>query len=69
MMFKLYVKLFAMQVTKQLNMTYRSLFISGMCAGVAIKPLTQIDNVILEAIEKGLVDLILIMSVEPGFGG
>jgi ribulose-phosphate 3-epimerase len=40
-----------------------------MKAGIAIKPLTNISEPLFQLIDKKLVDLILIMTVEPGFGG
>lgn len=40
----------------------------GMTVGVAIRPRTQVDDVKF-LIEQGLIDLLLVMTVEPGFGG
>ena len=40
--------------------------IAGMKAGISIKPNTKVDS-IYEFLDK--IDLVLIMSVEPGFGG
>ena len=40
-----------------------------MKAGIAIKPHTEITESLLTLIDKKLVDLVLIMTVEPGFGG
>jgi len=41
---------------------------SGMRAGIAIKPATPADS-LFPYVDAGLVDLALIMTVEPGFGG
>eukprot|EP01054_Gregarina_sp_Poly1_P010691 Gregarina_sp_Poly_1__10690@NODE_80_length_15637_cov_125_963134_g68_i0_p10_GENE_NODE_80_length_15637_cov_125_963134_g68_i0NODE_80_length_15637_cov_125_963134_g68_i0_p10_ORF_typecomplete_len229_score43_77Ribul_P_3_epim/PF00834_19/1_9e81His_biosynth/PF00977_21/7_8His_biosynth/PF00977_21/0_017QRPTase_C/PF01729_19/3_2e02QRPTase_C/PF01729_19/0_0029BKACE/PF05853_12/0_001Trp_syntA/PF00290_20/0_0062Ala_racemase_N/PF01168_20/0_074ThiG/PF05690_14/8_1e03ThiG/PF05690_14/0_025Aldolase/PF01081_19/4_6e03Aldolas len=41
---------------------------NGMKASVAVKPNTSIDAVI-SLLDDGLVDNVLIMTVEPGFGG
>merc|ERR1711879_29274 len=41
---------------------------AGMGVGVAVKPGTSIDAT-CELVKQGLVDMVLIMSVEPGFGG
>lgn len=40
----------------------------GMRAGVAVKPGTSLDEV-LPLCDAGLVDMVLVMTVEPGFGG
>jgi ribulose-phosphate 3-epimerase len=40
-----------------------------MRVGVAIKPKTLVDHTVLKYIDEGVIDMILIMSVEPGFGG
>ena len=39
-----------------------------MEVGVAIKPGTSAESV-CAFVEKGLVDMVLVMTVEPGFGG
>ena len=41
----------------------------GMRSGVAIRPSTEIPQRMLDGIRNGLVDLALVMTVEPGFGG
>ena len=41
---------------------------SGMRVGVGLKPGTSVDTV-LEWVDQDLVDMVLIMTVEPGFGG
>ncbi len=40
-----------------------------MRVGVAVKPKTVIDHTITRFLDQGLIDMILVMSVEPGFGG
>lgn len=40
----------------------------GCKAGITVNPPTPVDS-ILQTLEKGLVDEVLIMSVNPGFGG
>lgn len=39
-----------------------------MYAGIAIKPATP-SEAVLQFVDAGLVDMVLIMTVEPGFGG
>lgn len=41
---------------------------SGMKVGIGLKPGTAVD-VVMEWVDQGLVDMALIMTVEPGFGG
>ena len=41
---------------------------ANMRVGVAVKPKTDLTRVI-PLLEKGLVDMVLVMTVEPGFGG
>ena len=40
-----------------------------MEVGLSVKPKTEIDRVIEGLIEEKLVDKVLVMTVEPGFGG
>ena len=37
--------------------------------GVSIKPGTQVEEKLKKLIEDKLVDMVLVMTVEPGFGG
>jgi len=41
----------------------------NMKVGMAIKPKTQLDAKIYELLDKNLIDMFLVMTVEPGFGG
>eukprot|EP01079_Euglenida_sp_SAG-EU17-18_P002492 gene2492-3244_t len=41
---------------------------AGMNVGVGVKPDTELRRV-LPLVEEGLVDMVLVMTVEPGFGG
>ena len=41
----------------------------NMKAGLAIKPKTLLDHTILGLLDKNILDMVLIMTVEPGFGG
>ena len=41
----------------------------NMRVGIAIKPKTEIPDMMINVVEKGIVDLVLFMTVEPGFGG
>lgn len=40
-----------------------------MQVGLAIKPKTPIDSTIEKLLEEKKVDKVLVMTVEPGFGG
>lgn len=51
--------------TRELCLTIKQY---GMQCGIALKPGTAIEGV-YEFVDAGLVDLVLIMMVEPGFGG
>ena len=42
---------------------------NGMKVGMALKPKTPIDDTILGLLNKDLIDMFLVMTVEPGFGG
>ena len=46
----------------------RSIREAGMRAGVGLKPGTKVQ-VVEELVEKDVADMVLIMTVEPGFGG
>ncbi|CCW63154.1 unnamed protein product [Phytomonas sp. EM1] len=47
----------------------RGIRAAGMQVGIAIKPATQVDGALTAVLEAGLVDMVLVMTVEPGFGG
>ena len=40
-----------------------------MKVGLALKPKTEIDKEIEKLIDESLLDMVLVMTVEPGFGG
>ena len=40
-----------------------------MRVGLAVKPKTVIDHTITRFLDQNMIDMILVMSVEPGFGG
>jgi len=42
---------------------------AGMQVGVALKPGTMVDDTVFSLVDGGYVDMILVMTVEPGFGG
>ncbi|CAG9319381.1 unnamed protein product [Blepharisma stoltei] len=41
----------------------------GMKTGIALKPGTQLSEMLYDGIRRGLIDMVLIMTVEPGFSG
>ena len=41
---------------------------AGMRVGVSVKPKTDVSTV-YELVDQGAIDMVLIMTVEPGFGG
>ncbi|EPY33744.1 ribulose-5-phosphate 3-epimerase [Strigomonas culicis] len=47
----------------------RAVRAAGMQVGVALKPGTEVTPLLLQLLDDGLVDMVLIMTVEPGFGG
>jgi ribulose-phosphate 3-epimerase len=42
---------------------------NGMKAGIVLKPNTPLDSKTMNLFERNLLDMLLIMTVEPGFGG
>lgn len=42
---------------------------AGLRTGVALKPATTVPQSLRLAVQESLVDMVLIMTVEPGFGG
>jgi ribulose-phosphate 3-epimerase len=58
---------FHIEATKDPLGLIKQIHAAGMQAGVAIKPGTSTDSVIGAVAEQ--VDMILVMTVEPGFGG
>lgn len=57
---------FHIEATKQVEQTANAIRQCGKKVGLSIKPDTPVEDLIPY---KGLFDMILIMSVEPGFGG
>lgn len=57
---------FHLEATNQVEKTIRLIKACGKKVGISIKPSTSLDR--LEPY-RGMFDLLLIMSVEPGFGG
>jgi len=59
---------FHIEATESPGSLCRNIRESGMKVGVGVKPGTKVDTV-LEWVDQDLVDMVLIMTVEPGFGG
>jgi len=59
---------FHIEATEKPGELCRSIREAGMKVGVGVKPGTNVETV-LEWTDQGLVDMVLIMTVEPGFGG
>ena len=59
---------FHIEATENPGSLCRNIRESGMKVGVGVKPGTKVDTV-LEWVDQDLVDMVLIMTVEPGFGG
>ncbi|KAL0074553.1 Ribulose-phosphate 3-epimerase-like protein [Phycomyces blakesleeanus] len=58
---------FHIEATEDPLAVIRAIHAAGMQAGVAVKPKTPVEAVMGQIAEE--VDMILIMTVEPGFGG
>ena len=54
---------------KSIEALCKSIRDKGIRVGVSIKPGTQVEEKLKKLIEDKLVDMVLVMTVEPGFGG
>ena len=59
---------FHIEATEAPGKLCRQIREAGMRVGVGIKPGTKVD-VVMEWVDQGVVDMVLVMTVEPGFGG
>jgi len=59
---------FHIEASKEPGALCRQIKEAGMKVGVGLKPGTKVD-VVTEWVDQGLVDMVLVMTVEPGFGG
>jgi len=59
---------FHLEATKDPGSLCRMIKEAGMKVGIGLKPGTDVKSV-LEWTDQGLADMVLIMTVEPGFGG
>jgi len=59
---------FHIESTQQPGPLCRQIKEAGMLVGIGLKPGTGVDTVV-EWCDEGLVDMVLVMTVEPGFGG
>jgi ribulose-phosphate 3-epimerase len=61
---------FHVEATEKPRELCKQIMDAGMVAGVSLKPGTKVDDTeVIQLAKDGLIDLILIMTVEPGFGG
>ena len=56
------------EASKEPGVLCRQVKEAGMKVGIGLKPGTKVD-VVTEWVDQGLVDMVLVMTVEPGFGG
>eukprot|EP00008_Paramoeba_atlantica_P006237 CAMPEP_0201491314 /NCGR_PEP_ID=MMETSP0151_2-20130828/29334_1 /ASSEMBLY_ACC=CAM_ASM_000257 /TAXON_ID=200890 /ORGANISM="Paramoeba atlantica, Strain 621/1 / CCAP 1560/9" /LENGTH=216 /DNA_ID=CAMNT_0047877609 /DNA_START=122 /DNA_END=772 /DNA_ORIENTATION=- len=59
---------FHIEATKEPVNLIRAIKSSGMKSGISVKPKTSVD-ILFPILDEEMVDLVLIMTVEPGFGG
>lgn len=59
---------FHIEAAKEPGVLCRQVKEAGMKVGIGLKPGTKVDMV-TEWVDKDLVDMVLVMTVEPGFGG
>jgi len=59
---------FHIEAAKEPGVLCRKVREAGMKVGIGLKPGTKVD-VVTEWVDQGLVDMVLVMTVEPGFGG
>jgi len=59
---------FHIEAAKEPGVLCRKVKEAGMKVGIGLKPGTKVD-VVTEWVDQGLVDMVLVMTVEPGFGG
>eukprot|EP00092_Neocalanus_flemingeri_P029058 GFUD01031545.1.p1 GENE.GFUD01031545.1~~GFUD01031545.1.p1 ORF type:complete len:227 (+),score=73.60 GFUD01031545.1:34-714(+) len=59
---------FHIEATEEPGVLCRKIKEAGMKVGVGVKPGTKVETVV-EWCDQGLVDMVLVMTVEPGFGG
>ena len=59
---------FHLEATDQPAALCRNIREAGMRVGVGMKPGTGVETVV-QWVDQGLVDMVLVMTVEPGFGG
>jgi len=59
---------FHIEATQNPGALCRQIREAGMKVGIGVKPGTDI-NTVVEWVDEGLVDMVLVMTVEPGFGG